>query len=1092
MPNLRRFSFVLAACALCAGAVIVATTWNIPRIHGAQLSKTVQPSVNLATATPSEQASPAAHARIAQAYEKLPLTFEANHGQSDKQVKFLSRGEGYTLFLTGDEAVLSLRRAPAERTDRNRLASLQATAFRPGNEASAVLRMKLLHANTSAPVAGLDEQEGKSNYFIGNDPSQWQTNVSNFSQVRYQNAYPGVDLVYYGNQRQLEYDFVVAPGADPNRIALDIAAESASAGKHISAPLHIADNGDLLVPTDSGEVRFHKPVVYQTDSSTDAHEVGGKPATVLAENSIDGRWIIKGGTQVGFEIGAYDSSRPLVIDPALAYSTYIGGTGTDGAFGVAIDSVGDAYVTGFTTSTNFPTKNPFQKALAGGIDTFVTKFNRTGTALVYSTYIGGNSTEYPFGIVVDSSGSAYELGNTGSANFPTTAGAYQRTCASCSNYPDVFLTKLSPTGSSLSYSTFVGGNGDDRAFGITLDAANNAYMVGWTTSTNFPVTANAFQKQNNGGISDAFVTEVSADGSELIFSTYLGGSGQDVGFGIALDASNNPVATGYTYSTNFPVTAGAFQTTTTVNGAAWVTKLNVGGSQEIFSTFLGGTNGTSAGNSIKVDTPGNIYVTGYTCASDFPVTAGVVQQTFGGDCTNAGGDAFVTKLNPEGVKAVYSTYLGGAGDDVGFSIGLDNMNDVYITGRSSSTNYPVTPGAFQPVNAGGYDTIFTILNPQGTELLYSTYLGGTGVDVAFVMAVDKLGNSYIIGRSYSTNFPVTPGVFQSTLKGSTNAVVFKFTPGDQAWPMLLNFGIEAIGVTSSSLTSTLTNSGTTALSISNVGLVGTGAAAYTVTGNTCGASLAVGASCTVTLTFTPPSAGTFAAILAFTDGAQNSPQNVSLTGIGSSSSVSLTPASLAYGTQLIGTSSPSQAATLTNTGTTVIDISSIATTGPFSQTSNCSSTLAVGANCSINVVYTATKAGTETGSLSITDSASNSPQTVALTGVGTVMSYSPGSLNFGNQTKGTSSQPQTITVTNIGSLPVTLNSIRITGSRVTSFSIASTSTCPLTTALLGAGASCTVNVIFNPQLKGALNADITVTDTGGGSPQNIPVAGSGT
>jgi hypothetical protein len=1091
MPNLRRFSFVLAACALCAGAAIVATTWNTPRIHSAQLSKAVPPSANNASTTLTEQASPAAHARIAQAYDKLPLTFEANRGQSDKQVKFLSRGEGYTLFLTGDEAVLSLRRAPAERTDRNRLASLQSTAFRPGNESSAVLRMKLLHANTSAQVAGLDEQEGKSNYFIGDDPSQWQTNVSNFSQVRYQDAYPGVDLVYYGNQRQLEYDFVVAPGADPKNIALDIAAESASAGKHISAPLRIAENGDLLVPTDSGEVRFHKPVVYQTDSSTDSHQVGGKPPAVLAENSVDGRWILKGGTQVGFEIGAYDSSHPLVIDPALAYSTYIGGTGTDGAFGVAIDSVGDAYVTGFTTSTNFPTKNPFQKALAGGIDTFVTKFNRTGTALVYSTYIGGSSTEYPFGIVVDSSGSAYELGNTGSANFPTTSGAYQRTCASCSNYPDIFLTKLSPTGSTLSYSTFIGGSGDDRAFGITLDSANNAYMVGWTTSTDFPVTSGAFQTKYAGGISDAFVTEVKADGSALLYSTYLGGSGQDVGFGIALDASNNAVATGYTYSTDFPVTAGAFQTTTTVNGAAWVTKLNTTGTEEIFSTFLGGTNGTSAGNSIKVDTPGNIYVTGYTCASDFPVTAGVVQQTFGGDCTNAGGDAFVTKLNPEGVKAVYSTYLGGAGDDVGFSIGLDSMNDVYITGRSSSSNYPVTPGAFQPVNAGSYDTIFTILNPQGTGLLYSTYLGGTGVDVAFVMAVDKLGNSYIIGRSYSTNFPVTPGVIQSTLKGSTNAVVFKFTPGDQAWPMLLNFGTEAIGVTGAPLNSTLTNSGTTALSISNVGVVGTGAAAYTVTNNTCGASLAAGASCTVTSTFTPPSAGTFAAILAFTDGAQNSPQNVSLTGIGSSSSVSLTPASLAYGTQLIGTSSPSQPATLTNTGTTVINISGIAITGPFSQTNTCSSTLAVAASCAVNIVYTATKAGTETGVLTVNDSASNTPQTVALTGVGTVMSYSPSSLNFGNQTKGTSSLPQTITVTNIGSLPITLNSIRITGSRVTSFSIATTSTCPLTTGTLGAGASCTVNVIFNPQLKGALNADITVTDTGGGSPQNVPVAGTG-
>ncbi len=1087
MQILRRTSVVRLVFAVCLCAVMVALLTHLaPVVHSAhqELAAPSQVSSSISVA-------PEARARVVESYGKLPLSFEANRGQSDSQVKYLSRGQGYTLFLTDNEAVLSLRRAPKFDSAHDKFSALQPAAFKASNQNSAVLHMKLVGANPASKISADQEQESRSNYFVGNDRRDWHTDISNFSRVRYQDAYPGVDLVYYGNQQQLEYDFVVAPGSDPRVISLNVAAESAISGKRASRPLRIAADGDLLVPTESGEVRFHKPLVYQTAKSNDIHAIGGEPSAISSSDRVDGRWVLKADNQVGFEIGSYDRARPLIIDPALAYSTYIGGTGTDGAFGVAIDSNGNCYVTGFTTSANFPTKNPIQKSLAGGVDTFVLKLNRTGTALVYSTFIGGSSTEYPFGIAVDSTGEAYELGNTGSANFPVTAGAYQTTCASCSTYPDVFLTKLNSAGSALVYSTFIGGSGDDRAFGITLDSSNNAYLVGWTTSTDYPTTPGAFQTVNNGGISDAFVTEMNAAGSALVYSTYLGGAGQDVGFGIALDASNNTVVTGYTYSLDYPVTSGAFQTTTTANGAAWVTKINVGGTALVYSTFLGGTTGTSAGNSIKVDSAGNAYVTGYTCASDFPVTAGVFQPTFGGDCTSAGGDAFVTKLNPTGSAPVFSSFLGGAGDDVGFSIGLDQSNNVYITGRSSSTNYPTTPGAFQSTMAGGYDSIFTIVNSTGTSLIYSTYLGGTAVDVAFVMAVDKFGNSYIIGRTYSTNFPVTPGVLQSTLKGSTNAIVFKFSPGDQAWPMILNYGTVTVGSTSAPLTTTFTNSGTTSLNLTGETLAGTAAADYAITANTCGSSLAPGASCSVSLTFTPSTSGTRSAVLTFTDAAQNSPQNVSLTGTGSSSNATLTPASLTYAAQLINTSSSSQAATLTNTGTIAISITSITTTGPYSQTNNCPSSLGANASCTINVVFTPTKAGTQTGKLSVVDDAPNSPQTVALTGVGTVVSFSPTSLNFGTQTVKTSSAPQTITMSNLGPSTISISKLSITGSRVTSFSIQSSSTCPVPSGTLAAGASCTINVVFTPQLKGALNANVTVLDTGGGSPQTVPMAGTG-
>jgi hypothetical protein len=1077
------------ALTVATAVLILAFTSRLSSRHVSQQAVQKQ-SVELPQSFP-EQVSPATRAQIASTYGRLPLTFEANQGQSDKQVKFLSRGEGYTLFLTGDEAVLSLRRAPARTLDREGLVTLKPADFKATNQNSAVLRMKLIGANLAAKISGADRQEGKSNYFIGNDSSQWHTDVSNFGQVRYQNAYPGVDLVYYGNRQQLEYDFVVAPGANPRAIALNVAAESIS-GKRTSAALEIAENGDLLVPTEGGNVHFHKPVVYQPENVRDVHSIGGYPTAASTGKPVDGRWVLKGGHQVGFELASYDASRPLVIDPALSYSTYIGGTGTDGAFGVAIDQYGNAYVTGFTSSTNFPTKSPYQKANAGGIDTFALKLNRTGTALVYSTYLGGNGTEYPFGMAVDSLGEAFEVGNTGSANFPVSAGAFQTKCISCTTYPAVFLTKFSAAGNSLLYSTFIGGSGDNRAFGITLDSAKNAYIVGWTTSTDFPVTAGAFQTTYVAGSqSNAFVTEMNSTGTALVYSTYLGGSVQDVGFGIALDSSDNTIVTGYTYSPDFPVTTSAFQTTTTVNGAAWVTKLNVGGTAEIYSTYLGGTTGTSAGNSVQVNAAGDAYVTGYTCASDFPVTAGVVQQTFGGDCTSAGGDAFVTELNSTGSALVFSTYLGGTGDDVGFSIGLDQNDNVYITGRSSSPNYPVTQGAFQSTMAGGYDAIYSVLNSTGTSLLYSTYIGGTAVDVAFVMAVDKLGNSYIIGRTYSTNFPVTPGVLQSTMRGTTNAVVFKFAPGVQAWPLSLNFGTEAIGQTSAPLTTKLTNSEASTLTISSIGLVGADAADYLVTGTTCGSSLAAGASCTVTLTLTPSTTGTRSAVLSIADNAANTPQNVSLTGVGSNSNATLTPASLTYAAQVIGTSSPAQAATLTNTGSVAITITSITATAPYTQTNNCGSSLATGANCTINVVFTPTKAGTQTGTLSVVDNGPNSPQKVTLTGVGSAISFSPTSLNFGTQTLKTSSPPQTITVKNVSTAAVAFSKISVTGSRVTSFVIQSTSTCPLATGSLAAGASCTVNVVFDPQLKGALNANLTAVDAGGGSPQNVPMSGTG-
>src|SRR5947209_1276856 len=401
------------------------------------------------------------HVRVSEAYGKLPLHFEANQGQTDPGVKFLSRGRGYTLFLTGRGEAVMLLGKPAPMYDRLESAALLRAAAKPPPEPAtpaAVVRMNLIGASKSPRVEGLEESPGKANYFIGNDPKMWRTNVPMYAKVKVQGVYPGVDLVYYGNQRKLEYDFIVAPGADPGSITMVVeGAERPS----------LNGQGDLVLAIEDREVRFQKPVVYQ--------EVDG------VRREISGSYKLKSAHQVGFQVGAYDGSLPLIIDPALSYSTYLGGSGTDQGLGIAVDSGGYAYVTGFTISTNFPTTpGAFQTTSGGGFHAFVTKLNPTGSALVYSTYLGGSSNDQGRGIAVDPGGHAYATGATFSTNFPTTPGALQTTYGGGG---DAFVTKLNPTGTGLVYSTYLGGSNDDQGLGIAVDSSGHAYVTGSTTST---------------------------------------------------------------------------------------------------------------------------------------------------------------------------------------------------------------------------------------------------------------------------------------------------------------------------------------------------------------------------------------------------------------------------------------------------------------------------------------------------------------------------------------------------------------------------------------------------------------------------------
>ena len=704
--------------------------------------------------------------RLHEAYGKLPLSFEANQGQLDSQVKFLSRGRGYSLFLTPTGAVLALRKSEGDRGKDNsalarRTERVQATKFID----TAVLRMHLLGANPEPKIAGREELPGKANYFVGNDPAKWRANVPTYARVHYEAIYPGIDLVYYGTQRQLEYDFVVSSGADPKAITL---AFEGVDGVAIDAL------GDLVLRADGSEVRLRKPVVYQQ------HD--GQRAVIPT------RYVLKAEGQVAFEVAAYDATRPLIIDPVLVYSTYLGGSEEDDGFGIAVDAAGNAYVTGKTRSTDFPkTPGARQPTFGGGsADAFVTKLDTTKTgpdSLVYSTYLGGNGEDIGYGIAVDADGSAYVTGVTGSTNFPT-LGAFQRTFRGDF---DAFVTKLDLTGVLL-YSTYLGGSGFDEGFGIAVDASGNAYVTGLTVSNlsstrpGFPTTPGAYQPTFGGGFGNAFVTKLDTTKTglaSLVYSTYLGGAIFDEGFGIAVDAAGNAYVTGETQSTNFPTTPGAFQPTFGGGSAdAFVTKLDATGSSLVYSTYLGGSGGEGSpagapgSSGIAVDAAGNAYVTGETRSTNFPTTPGALQPTFGGGSA----DAFVTKLNPTGSALVYSTYLGGSSDDSGAAIAVDASGNAYVTGSTQSSDFPTTVGAFQPGLGGFVDAFVTKLDPTGAALLYSTYLGGSGFDsiIGTGIAQDAAGNAYVTGLTDSSNsLPTTVGAFQAASGGGFDAFVAK-------------------------------------------------------------------------------------------------------------------------------------------------------------------------------------------------------------------------------------------------------------------------------------------------------------------------------
>jgi PKD repeat protein len=692
-------------------------------------------------------------------YGQLPLYFIQNEGQLPDKVKYYEKGLGHSIFFSEEEVVFSFERtadhyasdSEAEPTARFR-ANAGAKLQERGTEFS-VVRLFPVGTQKGIRIDGQEQQEGRVNYFIGKDPGKWRTDIATYGSVVYHEAYPGVDIRFYGSNRELEYDVIIKPGANPSLVRF---------GYEGIQDFRITARGDLsLQLPDGGTLVHRKPVAYQ--------EIEGKRI------DIEGRFHIEPesptaspdnhGFVFGFEVASYHSGYPLIIDPVLVYSTYLGGLGSDAGNAIAIDAPGNAYITGKTSSTNFPTTLPNLGSYAGGTaDVFVTKLNAGGTALIYSTFLGGSDTDNGLGIAVDNLGFAYLTGETASDDFPT-ASAFANIPGSTGS-TDAFVVKLNTTGSALIYSTYLGGALDDSGQGISVDKFGQACVSGVTSSTDFPIYGTALQHFYGGGYSDAFVAKLNNLGTAVVYSTFVGGTKSDAAYAIALDDDGNMYVAGETASSDFPIYLGFQSTYGGGDVDAFVMKINGSSGQAVYSSYLGGIS-ADFGRGIAVDGSRRAYVTGKTSSPTFPV-ANAVQGTYGG----GDADAFVARFTPSGDNLSYSTFLGGSGSDVGYAIAVDSNGNAYVTGRTSG-NFPTIKAVQNVYGGGSSDAFVTRVNGIGDRIDYSTYLGGSAADFGYSIAAGTIGNVYLTGKTSSLDFPSTSNAFMNFNAAGSDIFVTK-------------------------------------------------------------------------------------------------------------------------------------------------------------------------------------------------------------------------------------------------------------------------------------------------------------------------------
>lgn len=671
----------------------------------------------------------------------LPVEFEANDGQHDAAVRYLARASGYQVGFTASGPVFAL---PGER-----------------GEGGDAVTLRFIGAKKSAQPVAERPTGHKTNYFLGDSAERQFKDIPNFESVAYRSIYPGIDAVFYGKNGAVEYDLVLEAGADPRKIELGFAG---------ARKLEVDARGDLLVHTAQGVLRQHKPVVYQMR--------GGERRVVASAYEV------RPGNKVTFKLAGYDARYAVTVDPVLSYSTYLGGTSTESGNAIAVDAAGNAYITGWTASTNFPAAGAYQGSLAGSQDVFVAKLNAQGTGIVYSTYIGGRrAASEGRAIAVDAAGSAYIAGTTSSNNYPVTTGAFSAGLSG----GGAFVTKLSPAGNTLAYSTYLAGAVPSA---IKVDTAGSAYVIGQSFG-GLPTTAGALQTALPvGSAGSGFVTKLNAAGSALAYSTYLGGAGEGIANGIAVDAAGTAYVTGTTTADNFPVTAGVYQTTRRGGRDAFVSRLNAAGNGLLFSSYLGGT-ADDNGMAVAVDVNGRVYLAGDTYSTDFPRVDGYFKP-YNSDAYNV---AFVSVLSADATTVAMSTYLGGKAclppqggtcfpwnpTDGATAIAVDpDGKNIHVAGFLSSLDVGWIINPIQSANNGRYDAFVAKIevDPFSQRILnirYATRLGGDGEEQSIGMAVDPQGNAYITGSTYTTAFPTTQGAYRVASPGGQDMFVAKIS-----------------------------------------------------------------------------------------------------------------------------------------------------------------------------------------------------------------------------------------------------------------------------------------------------------------------------
>lgn len=681
-----------------------------------------------------------------QVFKVRELLFVENKGQWTSEVLFLARLNGLDAWITKngityDFHVLKsndrfLEIIPTRLSER----LLKEKYQRYGH----VVKVNLLGANENPIPKAEKISQVYYNYFVGNDPKRWRTHVSLHQNVIIESIYQGIDQRYYFDKGYIRYDYVVHSGADISQLQLEIEGAYST---------WVDEKGELVFSTVFGNVKQQDIYAYQI--------IDGRKIEVKAKWQQNDKFFT-------LKLNKYNPNYDVIIDP-LVYSTFIGGGGIDEGADIAIDSEGNTYVVGITESGDYPTTaGVYINSLGGYIDACITKLNSYGSNIVFSTFLGGGNLDGGSSIVIDANKNIFVTGFTKSTNFPSTGNAFQQSIAS-KDTEDVFVAKLNSDGSDLVYSTFIGGTKLDIANSIDIDFNGNAYVTGYTISPNFPTTANAFDPNYHRG-PDVFVAKLNSDGSDLIYSTFLGGEYADIGSSISVDSKGYAYVAGTTLSMDFPTTSGAFNTNHNGNSMNFVTKLNQDGSGLLYSTFLGGNN-PDGRVSIAVDSSNNAYVCGTTTSVYYPTTEGAYDRNKEGFS-----EIFVTKLNSKGSDLVYSTFIGGKDMEFGWGIAIDKRGNAYITGSvwfTDTLDFPITECSYKSSYGGVFDAFVAVLNSTGSDLLYSTFIGGLGNEYSLAIATDSVGNAYLTGDAWSPDFPISGGAFDTTYNGNYDAFILK-------------------------------------------------------------------------------------------------------------------------------------------------------------------------------------------------------------------------------------------------------------------------------------------------------------------------------